>query len=247
MPLTKFGKLRRAVPKVNKRLVSQQLTRTLPHNQALAVINNGDIVQKRSWKLENAQKIADEFPYTFHKPSKEVVSKLNAGNQAKLIFEFESDDPEAPRAERMWVEITSVNDGVFSGYLDNDPRYIKDLKHEVPIEFSECHIIDTDLEDPVPSIIEKYIKRCIVTNNILYEGRRVGYLYREEPDNNDDSGWRFTAGDESDEYMEDPDNSSYVSLSAVLREDDGILPLLEREAGAAFVKDDGGSFIELDD
>ena len=201
----------------------------------------------RSWKLENAQKIADEFPYTFHKPSNEVVSQLKSGNQAKLIFEFESDDPESPRAERMWVEITDVVDGKFSGYLDNDPAYIKDLKYKDPIEFSECHIIDTDLDDPVPSITEKYIMRCFVTHNILYEGQPVGYLYREEPDYDDDSGWRFTAGDETDEYMEDSNNSSYVSLGAVLREDDSIIPLLEREAGVAFVKDEKGNFIELDD
>ena len=83
----------------------------------------------RSWKLEDAQKIADEFPYTFYKPSSEVVSQLKAGNQAKLIFEFESDDPEAPRAERMWVEITAVEDGKFSGYLDNDPAFIRDLNY----------------------------------------------------------------------------------------------------------------------
>lgn len=203
-------------------------------------------MQNRSWKLENAQKLAGEFPYTFHKPSKEVVSQLKAENQAKLIFEFESDDPEAPRAERMWVEITEVKNGMFSGYLDNEPAYIKDLKYKDSIEFRECHIIDTDLDDPVPSITDKYIKRCFVTNNILYEGRKVGYLYREEPDYDDDSGWRFTAGDETDEYMEDSDNSSYVSLGAVLREDDSCVTLLDREAGVAFAKDDKGNFVELD-
>ncbi|WP_242441730.1 hypothetical protein [Pseudoalteromonas piscicida] len=55
-------------------------------------------MQNRSWKLEDAQKIVDEFPYTFYKPSCEVVSQLQVGNQAKLIFKFESDDPEAPGA-----------------------------------------------------------------------------------------------------------------------------------------------------
>jgi len=215
--------------------------------EALSVIKNGDIVQNRSWKLEDAQKIADEFSYTFHKPSKEVVSQLKAENQAKLIFEFESDDPEAPRAERMWVEITEVKNGIFYGYLDNDPAHIKDLNHKDPIEFRECHIIDTDIDDPVPSITDKYIKRCFVTNNILYDGQQVGYLYREEPDNDDDSGWRFTTGTETDEYMDNSDNLSVVSLGAVLREDDSCLLLLEREAGVAFVKDDKGNFIELDD
>ena len=216
-------------------------------NVILPVIQTGDFVRNRSWKLEDAQKISVEFPYTFHKPSKEVVSLLKAGNQAKLIFQFESDAPEVPSAERMWVAITEVKNGIYSGYLDNDPANIVDLKHKDIIEFRECHIIDTDLDDPVVSITDKYIKRCFVTNNILYEARPVGYLYREEPDHDDDSGWRFTAGDETDEYMEDTNNSSYVSLGAVLREDDSYLSLLEREAGVAFARDDEGNFVELDD
>ncbi len=203
-------------------------------------------MQNKSWKLEDAQKIAEEFPYTFHKPSNKVVSKLKKGNQAKLIFEFESDDSEAPQAERMWVEITRVENQQFFGYLDNDPAYIQDLKYKDPIEFNESHIIDTDLDDPIPSQTDKYIKRCFVTNNILYEGHDVGYLYKEEPDQDDDSGWRFTTGLETDEYMEDSSNTSYVSLGAVLREDDCFLGLLDREAGVAFIKNEQGVLVELD-
>ena len=33
------------------------------------------------------------------------------------------------------------------------------------------------------------------------EGCKVVYCYREEPDGGWDSGWRFTAGDESEAYM----------------------------------------------
>ena len=203
-------------------------------------------MSQKSWNLDDAQKIADEFPYTFYKPSKKVVSLLEPGNQAKLIFEFESDDPEAPRAERMWVEITEVNVDGFVGYLDNHPAYIKDLKYKDRIVFQECNIIDTDIKDPVPPITEKYIKRCFVTNNILYEGEKVGYLYREEPDYDDDSGWRITTGTESEEYMDDSNNSSYVSLGAVLGEDDSIVHLLDREVGVEFGIDDDGNFIELE-
>ena len=48
---------------------------------------------------------------------------------------------------------------------------------------------------------------CFATDRILVDGCRVGYCYREEPEEGDenwDSGWRFTAGDESDSYMDDP-------------------------------------------
>jgi hypothetical protein len=93
---------------------------------------------------------------------------------------------------------------------------------------------------------DKYIKRCFVTNNILYDGEPVGYLYREKPDRDNDSGWRLTAGYETDEYMDDASNFSYVSLGAVLRQDDSFVSLLKHEAGIAFVKDQKGQFIEVE-
>ena len=203
-------------------------------------------VKEKSWSLVDAQKLAEEFPYTFYKPSSQLVSQLKPGNQVKLIFEFRSDDPDAPSAERMWVDIAEVSNEGFYGLLDNDPAYIKDLKYKDPIKFNENHIIDSDLDDPVPSITEKYVKRCFVTNNILYQGEKVGYLYREDPDADDDSGWRMNTGTETDEYMDNADNISYVSLGAVLREDASIVHLLEREPGSAFARDENGNFIELD-
>jgi len=55
----------------------------------------------RSWRLENAQEIQKEFPYTFYRPSDEVILKLKVGDIVKLIFSFESDEPSVPGAERM--------------------------------------------------------------------------------------------------------------------------------------------------
>lgn len=202
-------------------------------------------MKDKSWKLEDAQKLSEEFPYTFYKPSKEVIALLQQGNQAKLIFSFKSNDPEAPGAERMWVEIKSVHKDEFYGILDNDPKYIQDLKCGEPIEFKECHIIDTDLDDPVPSITERYVKRAFVTNRILYEGEKIGYFYREAPDEENDSGWRFMVGDETEEYMNNSDNLSYVSLGAVLREDDSVVKYLENPEGTYFEKSDQGKFIEI--
>ena len=45
---------------------------------------------------------------------------------------------------------------------------------------------------------------CLATNRIMVEGCKVGYCYREKPDDDWDSGWHFTAGDESQPYMDDP-------------------------------------------
>ncbi|MGO2073668.1 MAG: immunity protein Imm33 domain-containing protein [Pseudoalteromonas sp.] len=201
-----------------------------------------------SWQLEDAQKLADEFPYTFYKPSDQVMAQLEVGDLVKLIFEFTSDNPDDPTAERMWVEIAEIKDDSFMGYLNNEPAFIEDLKHQDSVEFRRCHIVDIyGIEDPVPSLTDKYIKRCFVTHNILYDGQEVGFLYREPAESEDDSGWRITTGYESDEYLDDSKNASYVSLGAVLRQDDSIVELLENEVGAAYIKDKQGNFVEYDE
>ena len=83
---------------------------------------------------------------------------------------------------------------------------------------------------------------CIATDRILVDGCRVGYMYREEPDGDWDSGWRFTAGDESDEYMDDPNNSGIYALNTVANNDPEIIPFLTSPYGSAFFRDEDGIF-----
>ena len=87
---------------------------------------------------------------------------------------------------------------------------------------------------------------CFATNRIMVEGHRVGYCYREQPDGNWDSGWRFTAGDESDAYMDDPHNSGIYKLNTVCNDDPDIIPLLTAPYGSAFERDENGVFQSVD-
>ena len=83
---------------------------------------------------------------------------------------------------------------------------------------------------------------CIATNRITVEGCKVGYCYREKPDGDWDSGWRFTAGDESDEYMDDPNNAGIYKLNTICNDDPDIIPLLNTPAPCAFARDENGVF-----
>ena len=186
------------------------------------------------WWLRDAEQTSREHPYTFYKPSQAVIQKLGPGSQVKLIFEFRNQEPVGPSAERMWVEITDVAGDRYRGVLRNKPVYIKGLALDDSVEFEEKHVIDTEYKDPDPGLVEKYIVRCFVTNRVLYGRERAGYLYREEPDEDKDSGWRLMVGDESDEYMNDPENISYVSLGAVLDRDASFIDLLDEPAGSAY-------------
>lgn len=190
-----------------------------------------------SWYLANADELAAAHKYTFYKPSREIIAKVQPGDEVKLIFRFESDAPEAPSGERMWVTVEAVSaDGRFRGRLHNAPAWIKDLALGDPVEFDASHIINTQHDDH-DNLVERYIKRCFVTKRILEEGAKVGYLYREAPDRDKDSGWRFMAGDESQDYMDDADNLALVSLGAVLSLDDSFIDLLDAPDGAQFERD----------
>jgi hypothetical protein len=190
-----------------------------------------------TWTLEDADKIATAHKYTFYKPPRDIIAQIKPGEVVKLIFCFESDDPEAPRAERMWVLVDEINaDGTFVGRLNNEPRWIKDLKLDDRVSFDASNIINTEHDDN-NNLVERYLKRCFATNRILKDGEKVGYLYRESPDSENDSGWRFTANDESDGYMNESGNCCYVSVGLVLSCDDSFIHLLDSPAGSFFIRD----------
>lgn len=87
---------------------------------------------------------------------------------------------------------------------------------------------------------------CFATNRITVEGKKVGYMYREVPDVGSDlpdSGWRFFAGDETEEYTDNPDNINIFSLNTICNYDSDIIPYLDAPYGSAFVRD-GNKFIK---
>ena len=107
------------------------------------------------------------------------------------------------------------------------------------------HVKAEDVKDLLPDW--EGADGCIATNRITVEGCKVGYCYREEPDGGWDSGWRFTAGDESDEYMDDPNNAGIYKLNTICNDDPDIIPLLNTPAPCAFERDENGVFQQIKD
>ena len=86
---------------------------------------------------------------------------------------------------------------------------------------------------------------CLATDRILVDGLKVGYCYREAPDNKNDSGWRFFSGDEEQEYIENPDNIGLYSVNTVANYDPQIVPLLSYPEGSAFERNKAGVFVRI--
>ena len=109
----------------------------------------------------------------------------------------------------------------------------------------DFHVKAEDMKNLLPDWEEA--SGCIATNRITVEGCKVGYCYREKPDGDWDSGWRFTAGDESDEYMDDPNNAGIYKLNTICNDDPDIIPLLNTPAPCAFERDENGVFQQIKD
>lgn len=88
---------------------------------------------------------------------------------------------------------------------------------------------------------------CIVSDKITKEGFNIGYMVREEPmEGNPDSGWQFMAGNEDDEYMDNPDNHHIFALNTVCNYDKAVIPFLKSPVGSAYIRISDCTF-EIDD
>lgn len=78
-------------------------------------------------------------------------------------------------------------------------------------------------------------KKCFITKDLLNNNKKIKFMYREQPDNESDSGWRFFSGDETQEYVDDSSNLAYISLLEVIQNiDNSIEKYLIYEKNIAF-------------
>ncbi|PHV09870.1 hypothetical protein CSQ89_19315 [Chitinimonas sp. BJB300] len=87
---------------------------------------------------------------------------------------------------------------------------------------------------------------AMVSDMVTVEGYTVAYMYRDEPEDADDSGWRFFAGNESDAYIDNAKNFSLLDVNVIANYDETIIPLLDSPVGSAFDKgEEGETFYDV--
>ena len=93
---------------------------------------------------------------------------------------------------------------------------------------------EEDFVDLVPSM-----GGCIATDKITVEGLKVGYMYREEVEEELDCGWRLFSGTESQDYVDDPNNSAIYNVNTIANYDRAIIPYLNLPYGTELERIDG--------
>lgn len=90
---------------------------------------------------------------------------------------------------------------------------------------------------------------CMASDMITVDGYKVGFMYRQKPDFEGDSGWRFLTGFETDQYMDQAENFGLFDLNWIVNCDPEILPCLDFPVDSAFGRDpaSGNRFVEIED
>ena len=87
----------------------------------------------------------------------------------------------------------------------------------------------------------------IASKHVSEQRMRVGWLYREEPDDEGDSGWRVFSGYEDQAYVDTASNLALFNASTILEIDPSIRALLGSPVGSAFERDEAsGEFRQVE-
>lgn len=101
-------------------------------------------------------------------------------------------------------------------------------------------------EEKIRKLVPK-MGKCFATDMITVEGKDVGWMCRVEPVTQDDSGWRFLSGGESNDYLDDPDNHGIYEVNTICNYDRSIIPFLHAPPGTTYERDPGtGVFVKVD-
>jgi hypothetical protein len=85
------------------------------------------------------------------------------------------------------------------------------------------------------------------SDRITVDGALVGWCYREEPDSEIDSGWRFFAGDETQDYTDTPENFALYDINTIANYDLEITTIIDSPVGSTFERNNRGRLVQVFD
>ena len=92
-----------------------------------------------------------------------------------------------------------------------------------------------------------YMGGCIAPDTITIEGKKVKFMYRDVPRKELGSGWQFFSGTETQEYLDNVENSAMYEVNTIANYDPAIIPYLNLPVGTELERIDGTeTFVIMD-
>lgn len=188
------------------------------------------------WELEDVERRALADAGTFFCPGLAERRSQQVGEIVRLHFIMKNPPSDAPRAERMWVEITGAlgDDDCYRGVLTNVPDFIKGIRQGDELLFSPRHIARTVIRQGDPRWVECAEQKVFVSAMAFSQGEMIRFAYREPADCAEDSGWRMFTGHESQDYADDPANIRLCVVGWLLNKEPSLDFFIREPVGTAF-------------
>ncbi|MCR5608761.1 MAG: DUF2185 domain-containing protein [Lachnospiraceae bacterium] len=110
---------------------------------------------------------------------------------------------------------------------------------------TDSDVTDSEVEEFIklreymlPSIERKELMNMFayVSKKITEEGYKVGFMTRDEMENDRDSGWCFMAGNEEDDYINNYKNIALLSLGQVCTLDPDVWQYINEPVGTELIR-----------
>jgi hypothetical protein len=93
--------------------------------------------------------------------------------------------------------------------------------------------------DQITQLVPATMGGSLATDKIMVDGLPIGRMQREQPINEKDNGWIFTAGDEDEFYLNDINNWGTYSVNSIANLDRAVIPYLRLPIGTKLIRVQG--------
>lgn len=242
------------------RLVKENLKQYLPHIKKRELIDNGEIYYSKpnsgtayDWYVNE---IISDFTVYYNDEKKFGAIKMRLNLKGDVTISIYDDHGET-LIKKLKTHIEIPKEEMFK------------LAVILKIEVDDKNIwgqslgkINTDMKIPEEQIKEfentkeehketieigrAFSKMAATSKRLLEENWKVGKMYREKPHDENDSGWRFIAGNEDDEYFTNYENIIRISVKDMFMLDQSIWNHIGDPIGTILIRTRKGTLEHAD-
>ena len=137
---------------------------------------------------------------------------------------------------------------IMNKIADNDNKWgasIEDMDSDIKVTKNEINEFSSQEQDF--RILAELLKTCIVTKKLLNEHWKVGLMQKMEPSSEMDSGWFLSIGNETQDYVNEPENLCIITLNELCEKDPDLISyLMNKKIGDVLIRVSNDEF-EFDD
>lgn len=245
--------------KINN-IIDENLNKYLPKIDKIDLEENGKIYYMNGkngtefdWYVNN--KISDFMVFYNDKNNLGAIKATLYDNASVSLYIYDNEGKTLVKEVSTEIEANEKDIFQLAVILENeaDDKHIWDASIDSII--TDTNLSNNQIEEFTENkkyydemITRKILlnQKAIVSKRITEEGWKTGYMERNEPHDENDSGWLFMAGNENDEYVADYHNLDLISIGYIWQQlDADIFRYINNPVGTRLIRISSSEF-EID-